>query len=129
MKKQQGFTLIELLIVIAIIGLLSSLAVVSLSGARNKAYDAQIKSDLAQVRTSLEMSASDNGGSYAAWTMPANINAPACSGTKYVASTTAIGFRVYGQLCANTAQYFCIDGNGNVTTTSAVPTAGAETCL
>lgn len=49
--NRKGFTLIELLIVIAIIGILSSLAIVSLNSARNKAKDAQIKSDLSQFRT------------------------------------------------------------------------------
>lgn len=59
--KSKGFTLIELLVVISIIGLLASVVLVSLNGARIKARDARRIADLKQITTALELYASDNG--------------------------------------------------------------------
>jgi type II secretion system protein G len=57
---ERGFTLIELLVVIAIIGMLSSVVLSSLNGARKKARDARRLADLKQLQTALELYYSDN---------------------------------------------------------------------
>ena len=54
-RKQRGFTLIELLVVIAIIGMLSSVVLASLNGARVKARDARRLADLKQLQVALEL--------------------------------------------------------------------------
>lgn len=54
MKNTKGFTLIEVLVVIAIIGLLSSVVVVGLGGSRSKARDARRFADIQQIQNWLE---------------------------------------------------------------------------
>ena len=52
--KTRGFTLIELLIVVVIIGLLASIAIPKFANTKQKAYIAQMKSDLKNLATAEE---------------------------------------------------------------------------
>jgi type II secretion system protein G len=90
MKKIQnlskGFTLIELLIVIAIIGVLATLLMVNFIGVRQRARDAQRKSDLRQIQSALEIYRSDNGSypsgtSSVAGLFACPANTPPCTGS------------------------------------------------
>ncbi|MBI2003631.1 MAG: type II secretion system protein [Parcubacteria group bacterium] len=64
LSKQKGFTLVELLVVIAIIGVLATLLLLQLGGARGKARDAKRIADITQLRTAIEQYFDDNGGTY-----------------------------------------------------------------
>ncbi len=60
-KLTRGFTLIELLVVISIIGMLSSVVLVSLQGARTKAKEMKFLAGLYQLKSALELYKLDNG--------------------------------------------------------------------
>ncbi len=57
----RGFTLIELLVVVSIIGMLSSVVLVSVQGARNKAKDAKLILEVKELQKALELYRLDNG--------------------------------------------------------------------
>ncbi len=65
-KTKKAFTLIEVLMVIAIIGVLSSIVLVSVSGVTKKARDAIRKSDLDQISNALEIYQTSHDGRYPA---------------------------------------------------------------
>jgi len=54
-KREKGFTLIEILIVVAIIGILSSIVLVGLGSFRSRGRDARRVADLREVQNALEL--------------------------------------------------------------------------
>lgn len=59
-RTRTGFTLVELLVVVAIIGVLTTLVLANFNAARDRARDVERKSDLDQVKKALRMYYNDN---------------------------------------------------------------------
>jgi len=64
MNLKTGFTLIELLIVVAIIGILSSIVMSSVNDARIKAMDVVVKGSLKSIQTQAQIYYGDNANAY-----------------------------------------------------------------
>lgn len=52
---KRGFTLIEMLVVISIIGILATIVIANMAGVRERARDAQRKSDIGQIQKAMEL--------------------------------------------------------------------------
>ena len=59
--KNRGFTMVELLVVLAVIGILSSVVIVSVSNARANARDKVRVADLAQAQLAMKLYSVQNG--------------------------------------------------------------------
>lgn len=60
-NSQSGFTLLELLVIMAIIGILTTITLVVLNSARDKAHDAKMRAEINQMAKALELYKSNYG--------------------------------------------------------------------
>jgi general secretion pathway protein G len=112
--QKKGFTLIELLVVIAIVGILAAIGIVALGGAREKARDAQRKTDIASLRTALRLYFDDHANFYPGVTNTAgsledasgNFKTEILSNGKYVADATLPGTAGASASCSNADTYW-----------------------
>ena len=123
-NNQKGFTLIEMLVVVAIVGLLSSVVVIGVGGARQKARDTKRIADLRQIQTYLETQYTSSGGYSDLSTWPANLpKDPQSNGPySYCRGPATAPFTTY--TLAATLE----DGASKPTDARQTPTCGSATC-
>jgi type II secretion system protein G len=114
LQLSKGFTLIELLIVLAIIGVLTSVIMVNILSARERGRDTERKSELHQLRAAFEMYRADQG-TYPPAPLPACDTALALGGSTYIQKVPCdpsnTGQHVYTYTTTGTAYslYACLE--------------------
>ncbi len=63
-NKQTGFTLIELMIVVAVIGILTAVAIPKMGSLVRKSREASTKANLGSIRSALSIYYADNEGKF-----------------------------------------------------------------
>ncbi len=96
MRKSKGFTLIELMIVVAIIGILSAIAIPRFADLIRKSNEGATRGNLATIRSSLSIYYSENEGVYPS--NPVSLATPSVGGVagKYLKEIPRVNIPPYG---------------------------------
>ena len=123
--KARGFTLIELLIVVVIIGILASIAIPKFANTKQKAYVAQMKSDLKNLATAEEAFFYDSTFYTTSLAMLNNFS-PSTGVTLNVLQATPGGWSARTIHAQTTRQ--CVLFQGNATPVAPATVEGKITC-
>jgi type IV pilus assembly protein PilA len=121
-KNKKGFSLLELMIVIAIIGILATIAIPQFFGYQRRAYMTSTKSDVRNAHTALQNYISENVSvaiPAVSATGPATLNEPYESAL--VSKNVTISIATDGSVTGTHADYpgykYLLDANGGPTET------------
>ena len=133
---KRAFTLIELMVVITIVGILSGIIVVSLSGATNAANDAKKKADIGSIKRAIVVYGVENGNVYPIEATPCAIGScsnldskirdliAAVNGTYIYTSTDRTSFTLSVNLSAGTSYTYNSATNAFVDNAPPAPVSG-----
>ena len=123
--KARGFTLIELLIVVVIVGILAAFAIPKFANTKQKAYVAQMKSDLKNLATAEEAYFYDS--TFYTSSLPALNNfRPSTGVTLTVLQATPSGWAARATHAQTTRE--CVLFQGNATPVAPATVEGKITC-
>src|SRR6056297_1373744 len=111
LQKERGFTLIELIVVIAVIGILASIAVPRYTNVKDKADLTVIKMDLKNIQTLVEIYALENENQYPSQTEFENLDFVK---QNYIYLTNVDEYLVYYEKTINNNFYYIKNGDNNI---------------
>lgn len=115
---KEAFTLIEMLIVIAIIGILSAVILISVQGARSKAAVARSVADMTNMRNSIEAAAAEGCTAYTVNSSGVACTAPtAKTYARLNAAPSGVTYTISFTSASNYTMTAKLQGSGNGTST------------
>jgi len=126
----RGFTIIELIVVIAIVGVLVSTILASVTSYIGKSKDSRMKAELSEIAKGAAIYYADNGMYSGYEDVIADLFKPVAEGSDYHFSPDENGdiYVVYAKL-ATSSNYWCIDSTGAKIQLENPPDSGIYACV